>query len=77
VTPNNPPPTKAKLIGTATLAILLGFSAVVNGVLSLGGGDAFSAWGSLVQLVVSLALLIWTLVRWRKRRSHLSVVKRS
>jgi O-antigen/teichoic acid export membrane protein len=58
-------------------AILLSFSAVVNGVLSWQRADAFIAWASLAQLIVTLTYLCWTVVRWRRRKHRLSLVKPS
>lgn len=68
-------PTKSNLIGTVVWAILLSFSAVINGVLSWHRGDPFIAWASAAQLLVTLSFLALTVARWRKRRSHLSLVK--
>ena len=71
------PPTRANLIGTAVWAVLLSFSAVVNGVLSWQRGDSFIAWASAAQLSVTLVLMALTVARGRKPRSHLSLVKRT
>ncbi len=77
VKPNDLPSTRANLIGTVVWAVLLSFSAVVNGVLSWQRGDSLIVWASAAQLFVTLALVALTLARWRKRRSHLSLVKSS
>ena len=70
VKPNDLPPTRVNLIGTVVWAVLLSFSAVVNGVLSWQGGDSFIAWASAAQLLVTLSLVALTVARWRKRRSN-------
>jgi membrane protein DedA with SNARE-associated domain len=77
VKPSVLPPTSANLIGTVIWAVLLSFSAVVNGVLSWQRGDTFVAWASAAQLLVTLALMALTVARRRKPRPHLSVVESS
>ena len=74
---NDLPPTRANLMATAVWAVLLGFSAVVNGVLSWRRGDSFTAWASAAQLLATLAFVALTVARWRRRSSHLSLVKPS
>lgn len=71
------PPTSANLIGTVVWAVLLSFSAVVNGVLSWQRGDTPITWASAAQLLVTLALMALTVAKWRKRRRQLSLVKPS
>jgi hypothetical protein len=71
------PPTRANLIGNVVWAVCLSFSAVVNGVLWWQQGDSFIAWASATQLSVTLAFVTLTVARWRKPRSHLSLVKSS
>jgi hypothetical protein len=68
-------PTKSNLTVTVFWAILVSFSAVINGVLSWQRGDSFIVWASAAQPMVTLSLLGLTVARWRKRRSHLSLVK--
>lgn len=75
--PSDLPPTSANLIGTVVWAVLISFSAVVNGVLSRQRGDTFIAWASAAQLLVALALMALTVAKSRKPRRHLSLVKPS
>lgn len=75
--PSDLPPTSANLIGTVVWAVLLSFSAVVNGVLSWQRGDTFIAWASAAQLMVTLTLMALTVAKWTKPRPHLSLVKPS
>ncbi len=77
VKPSDAPPTRANLIGTVVWAVLLSFSAVVNGVLSWQRGESFAAWASAAQLLVTLVFVALTVARWRKPRPHLSLVKPS
>jgi hypothetical protein len=55
VKPSDLQSTRANLIGTVVWAVLLSFSAVVNGVLSWQRGDSFVGWASAAQLSVTLA----------------------
>ena len=68
VKPGDLPPTRANLIGTVVWAVLLGFSAVVNGVLSWRRGDSFIALASAAQLLATLAFVALTVARWRRRK---------